>query len=459
MATVLCVSVEPAVAVILESVLVDLGHTLLSATTVVDALQTISHSTVDIVIAGSSAPEPGGYDMPQALRDRDIDTPVIVVASHASVEDAVAVMRRGAADYLTTPLRAESVRIAVSNALEVHRLRRTSGGLHRDNADLRGGRVFAGESAAHRRILAAINAAAPARSAVLLEGESGTGKYIVAREIHERSSRRDHPFVTVDCATLASVIAEGAIFSQPLGAFEQAAHGTLCLQEIAELPFDLQAMLLHAMQAQDSERVGDALKHHSADVRLIATTNRDLGAEVEAGRFRRELYYRLNVVRFRMPALRQRVEDIPALARHFAQRVAADLGIEAPTVPQETVEFLQSRPWPGNVRELANLIERAMILRPGPVLHRESLDYPHPARGAASEPFVERPTTGPVVPADVSPAEVVRESEAFNLHRMELEMIHRALVFTGGRKAKAAELLGINERTLRNKLKAEKTGA
>jgi DNA-binding NtrC family response regulator len=363
-------------------------------------------------------------------------------------------MRHGATDYLTKPLRAEALRLAVTNALEVERLRRENSEIRREVSQLRGARTIVGQSAALRRALETIAAVAPTRATVLIEGESGTGKELLARAIHDQSPRRGQPFVTVNCAALPEGLVESALFghergaftgaaARAHGAFERAHGGSLMLDEVSEMRLDLQAKLLRAIQEQEFERVGG----HQAirvDVRIISTTNRDLKAEVEAGRFRRDLYYRLNVVPIQSPPLRERREDVPLLLEHFVQFHAAQLGVRGPEIPPATLEVLQHRPWPGNVRELANGVERALILCRGGRLGLESFA----GVGLGSVP------SGNGQASSGKPDEPSAAEANFNLQLLERRAIERALASTGGHRSKAAALLGISERTLRNKLNA-----
>jgi DNA-binding NtrC family response regulator len=481
MSTILCVDVEPAVAAVLEHVLHDLGHESILATTVEDALDSLSRQRVDLIIADCMLPGRERFDLLDALREQGLEIPVIIMSSYSSVEHAVAAMRRGAMDYLTKPLRAESVRIAVNNALEVDRLRRENAEVRREISALRGTRAIIGDSVALREILGAIEAVAPTRAAVLLQGESGTGKELFAREIHARSPRHDQPFVTVNCAALPEGLVESAMFGHERGAFtgatgrmpgafERANRGTILLDEISEMRIDLQSKLLRVLQEQEIERVG-GIQPIKVDVRVIATTNRDLQIEVEAGRFRQDLFYRLNVIAIHTPPLRDRLEDIPALVHHFVERASLELAIKPPAVPQETIEHLMRRPWPGNIRELGNAVERAMILRSGSVLTPESFGRPPVGSPRTlAEAMIQRPTSVPLVPAGIAEEGVIprakygsdgieRAEEVLDLQKLEMIAIRKALAKTGGQKTKAAQLLGINERTLRNKLKAERESA
>jgi DNA-binding NtrC family response regulator len=301
-----------------------------------------------------------------------------------------------------------------------------------------------------------IAAVAPTRATVLLQGESGTGKELFARAIHDQSPRAEGPFVTINCAAMPEGLVESALFGhekgaftgatvRTAGAFERANAGTLLLDEISEMRLDLQSKLLRVIQEQELERVGgtQAIK---VDVRLVATTNRDLKAEVDAGRFRGDLYYRLNVMPIRTPSLRERPEDIPRLAHHFLQRAAESLGITVGAVAPETIQLLQTYAWPGNIRELANAIERAVILsRNGTLMPSHFTGHLH--FGGAEATGASPPASGPAPPAD---------APVFNLDELERRAIDRALAATKGNRTRAAKLLGISERTLRNKLNVPK---
>lgn len=474
MGAILCVDDEPAVGAVLEHVLEDLGHEPVLAGSVDEAIQILSHQRVDLIIADCIMPGRDGFELLDHLREQGLEIPIIIMSGYSSVEHAVVAMRRGAVDYLTKPLRSESIRIAVKNALEVDRLRRENDEARREIIALRGTRSIVGDSPALREVMGAIDAVAPTRAAVLLQGESGTGKELFAREIHARSPRHDHPFVTVNCAALPEGLVESAMFGHERGAFtgatarmpgafERATRGTLLLDEITEMRLDLQSKLLRALQEQEIERVG-GIQPIKVDVRVIATTNRELEAEVEAGRFRRDLYFRLNVVAIRTPPLRERPEDIPVLVEHFVDRNALELGLKPPVILPETYDYLRKRSWMGNIRELANAVERAMILHSGPTLTPESFDPPWAGALRAGEAFV-RVSQAPVVPAGPEPSMAVSGSapaaddSVLDLHELERIAIRRALLRTGGHKTKAAELLGINERTLRNKLRAEPLSA
>jgi DNA-binding NtrC family response regulator len=454
MPTILCIDDEPSVGVVLEQALTEIGHQPVLATSVDEGLEAVSRQSFDLIISDFRMPNATGIDLLNQLRQQGYDIPVIIMTGYSSVENAVLSMRHGAVDYLTKPLRAEALRIAVNNAIEVVRLRRENEDYRREISQLRGARAIVGESAALKRVMETIAAVAPTRATILLEGESGTGKELFARAIHEQSPRREQPFVTVNCAALPEGLVESALFghergaftgatARTPGAFERAHGGSLLLDEISEMRPDLQPKLLRAIQEQEFERVGGH-QPVKVDVRLMATTNRVLRAEVEAGRFRSDLYYRINVVPIHAPPLRERTEDVPLLVQHFVEQVAANVGVKAPLVTPETFEALKRRPWPGNIRELANAVERAVIMcRTGRLLPEAFGPEPGPAAGGGHD----------------GSAAVAAAALVYDLERLERVAIERALSATGGHRTRAAELLGISERTLRNKLNTRREDA
>jgi DNA-binding NtrC family response regulator len=309
-----------------------------------------------------------------------------------------------------------------------------------------------------RHALQSVATAAPTRATVLLLGESGTGKELFARAIHDMSDRHDKPFIKLNCAALPEGLIESALFGHEKGAFtgaikrvegafERANRGTLLLDEISEMRLDLQAKLLRVLQEQEFERVGGSSTIR-VDVRVIATSNRDLAADATAGRFRQDLYFRLSVIPLRIPSLRERLEDIPMLAYRFAMRAARDVGKEITTIEPEAIQLLQRYPWPGNVRELEHAVERAVILSAGPVLGVRSFE------GQRLGPVANVPG-GPVGQSAAAAAD--NREGGIVLHTLdvgeaEAVLIQHALAKSGNNRTRAAVLLGISVRTLRNKL-------
>jgi DNA-binding NtrC family response regulator len=459
-ASILCVDDEPAVGVILEHTLARAGHRPILVSSVEDALRLIARTPVDLVIADYRMPGLTGLDLLVQLEKEGYQIPVIIMTGYSSIEHAVMSIKSGAIDYLTKPIQAETLEIAVRQALEVVRLRRQNETFRREIVKIRGRRTLIGDSEAFRRAMEIVGTVAASRATVLLQGESGTGKELFARAIHDQSARADEPFITVNCAALPEGLVESALFGhekgaftgatvRAAGAFERAHGGTLLLDEISEMRLDLQSKLLRVIQEQEFERVGGH-QPIQVDVRLIATTNRDLKAEVEGGRFREDLYYRLNVVPIHAPSLRERLDDIPRLVHHFVTRATELHGGTSPTIAPETLQILPRYSWPGNVRELANAVERAVILCRGSVL--QPTDFDQQIRDAAAHP--SRPAIVPDAAASGGAGPI-----DYNLDAVERLAIERALAATGGNRTRAARLLGISERTLRNKLNSPRAAS
>jgi DNA-binding NtrC family response regulator len=473
MATILHVDDEPAVGLILQDTLERAGHAPIGARGVPEALQVLARGGVDLVISDYRMPGLTGLEFLALLQREGFDVPLIMLTGYASIEHAVASIKAGAVDYITKPVRPEQLRLAVDQALEFVRLRRENEALRREVMEFRNERQIIGESTALRRILQTVAMAAPTRATVLLQGESGTGKELFARAIHDQSDRRDRPFIKLNCAALPEGLVESALFGHERGAFtgavkrvegafERAHRGTLLLDEISEMRLDLQAKLLRVLQEQEFERVGGTTPIR-VDVRVVATTNRDLAAEAAAGSFRQDLYFRLSTIPIQIPPLRARPEDIPSLASRFAMRTAAEIGKEVKGISPAALDSLQRHPWPGNIRELQHAVERAVILSPDPVLQ------PYAFQGqrfglAAALPAVSLPAYAS--PGAFSPAAYAAasggtsspgENGAIVLHSLNVDeaervLIGRALEVSGGNRTRAAELLGISVRTLRNKL-------
>lgn len=462
MATILCVDDDSAVCAFLEDLLRRAGHEPILASSVNEAIEVLSRLRIDLLIADCVMPDRDGLELLYYVRDEGLHVPIILVSGYSTAEHAQAAARHGAVDFLAKPLRAESVHLSVKSALIVDRLRRENEESRRELSILRGPQGIVGESEALQDLLEALDVVAPTGATVLLHGEPGTRKGLFAREIHARSPRYNQPFLTFSCPATPEGAVESALFGHEpnaivgagagsllVGALERASRGTLLLDEVSELLPHVQGRLLRALQERKIQRLGGT---HSIqiDVRLIATTNRDLASEVEAGRFLRELHSHLSAVSIRVPPLRERLDDIHALVENFTEWNARQLGLKVPTIPPETFEYLRKRPWPGNIRELRNAIERAMLRRSGSVLTpesfgRASLGAEHSAGDDASR---DRPA-GEGARAHGAADDIL------DIRTLERIAIQRALKKTGGHKANAAKLLGINERTLRNKLKAE----
>jgi DNA-binding NtrC family response regulator len=469
MATILYVDDEPAIGLILEDALSRAGHRPVGARNVVEALQQLQRESVELIISDYRMPGLTGLEFLGLLQREGYDIPLIMLTGYASIEHAVAAIKAGAVDYITKPVRPQQLELAVEQALEYVRLRRENEALRREVMEFRNERQIIGESAGVRRILQTVAMAAPTRATVLLQGESGTGKELFARAIHDQSDRRDRPFIKLNCAALPEGLIESALFGHEKGAFtgaikrvegafERAHGGTLLLDEVSEMRLDLQAKLLRVLQEQEFERVGGTSAIR-VDVRVIATTNRDLEAEAAAGRFRQDLFFRLSVMPVMIPPLRERPDDIPMLAYRFATRTAAELHKEVEGIAPDAIELLQQYPWPGNVRELQHAVERAVILSREPVLQAhhfegQRLGLTHPLARAAAQRALT-PSGGAAVedggrPAALPPNAVVLTS--LNIDEAEKVVIERALEVSRGNRTRTAELQGISVRTLRNKL-------
>jgi len=468
MATILYVDDDPTIGLLLEDTLLRAGHRAVGARSVPQALQALSHGEIELIISDFKMPGMTGLELLAHLRDEAYDIPLIMVTGYASIEHAVQAIKAGAADYITKPVRPEQLEHAVTKALQVARLRKENNVLRHEVMALRNERQIIGESTVMRRLLQTVATAAPTRATVLLQGESGTGKELVARAIHDQSERTNGPFIKLNCAALPEGLVESALFGHErgaftgaikrvAGAFERAHGGTLLLDEISEMRLDLQAKLLRVLQEQEFERVGGT-SPIKVDVRIIATTNRDLAAEAEAGRFRRDLFFRLSVIPIELPPLRERGDDIPLLAYRFAAHSANETNKDLAGISPDALALLQRHDWPGNVRELQHAIERAVILASGPMLlpvHFEGQRF-----GLAQPANAARDASATLRASDVllnghSSSDYERVVlNSFDLSEAESRLISRALEVTDGNRTRAAELLGLSVRTLRNKLNA-----
>jgi len=458
MANILYVDDEPAIGLILQDTLERMGHAAIGASNVPEALAALEARAVDLIISDFKMPGVSGLEFLDLLREHGRDIPLIMITGHATIEHAVASIKAGAVDYITKPMQPEQLEHAVNTALELTRLKRENDALRLEVMQLRTAHQIVGKSAAMSRVLQSVSAAATTRATVLLLGESGTGKELLARALHDQSDRRDRPFVQLNCAALPEGLVESALFGHEKGAFtgaikrvegafERAHRGTLLLDEVTEMRLDLQAKLLRVLQEQEFERVGGS-GTISVDVRIVATSNRDIEGAIERGEFRRDLFYRLSVLPIHIPPLRERPDDIPLLAAHFAARAAAELKREPARITPDALALLQRHPWPGNVRELQHAVERAVIMSSTPVLSAASFDHVRPLAE-------RRERRSPAAGSSITPGAVVLPS--LNIDAAESALIEHALRATGGNKTRAAALLGVTDRTLRNKLASTRT--
>jgi len=410
-----------------------------------EALDYLTRERVDLVLSDLRLPGMSGIDLLARVRESDPDVPFIVLTAYGTVETAVEAMKRGAFDYVLKPFDVEALELVVRKALEMQRYRAENRFLREQANAIPSFESLIGSSPAIEAVYDLIRRVAPARSAVLITGETGTGKELVARAVHKLGTRSDALFVPINCAAIPAELLESELFGHTRGAFtgaqdsrmgkfESADGGTLFLDEIGDMPIALQAKLLRVLEDGVIERIGSN-KRIPVDVRVVSSTNRDLEARIAAGDFREDLYYRLNVLHIALPPLRERREDIHALAAAFLSRFAAELGKHPATLTAEALRLLERHDWPGNVRELQNLMERAVVLSDGPEI------------GPGAFPGLAQ------VPDD--PTEPAHEDLALEpaIEEFERKLILRALAATNDNKARAARLLGVSERTLWYKLK------
>ena len=431
-----------------------------------EAVAALAEHHVDLVITDLKMPRLDGMGVLKYIAAEYPRVPVLMITAHGTVDTAVEALKLGAFDYITKPFDRDELRSAVMKAARTRELSQTTA----SNATEAGGRFeIIGRSPRMLEIFDVIDRVADTPSTVLVTGESGTGKELVARALHEYSRRKSKPFVRVNCAAIPTELLEaelfgyergaftGAVTSKP-GRFELAHEGTLFLDEIAEIPPSMQVKLLRALQEQEFERVG-GIKTIRVDVRLVAATNRNLEEEIREGRFREDLYYRLNVVHVELPPLRERPEDIALLFSHFLDRYNERLGRTVRGISPEAESLLLAYEFPGNIRELENLVERCLLFCDGEIIEPEHL--PEPIRRANSR---DRDASGGLPSIEESLAgfpDLLNEDESAGLKdlvreatsRMEKALIERALEKTGRNVTHTARLLRISRKSLQTKMK------
>ncbi|MEZ4269867.1 MAG: sigma-54 dependent transcriptional regulator [Myxococcota bacterium] len=456
MATILIADDEANLRKVLGALLEQDGHQTTAVSDGQAALDFLRHQSVDLLITDLKMPGMDGLALLDAIQRSPSGPPVIVITAHGTVDTAVSALKKGAIDYITKPFDKDELKLAVRKGLS---LRRQDHG-YTGNADISQRYRIIGKSRAMQVVFNIIDKVANTPSTVLISGESGTGKELVATALHENSVRKDKPYIRVNCAAIPKDLIEseffgyekgaftGAVGSKP-GRFELADGGTLFLDEIGEIPIEMQVKLLRALQEGEFERVG-GVRTERVDVRLIAATNRDLAAQVEAGYFRDDLYYRLNVVPIALPALRDRTDDIPLLAEAFVSRYNERLGKEVREISPEALRVLQGYRWPGNIRELENVIERTLLFCEGTRIERE--DLPTEFHSIAVTPTESSPSAQGTLPAldqGSSMKDIVRQATA----GLERDLILKALDETHGNVTRAANLLRISRKGLQNKMK------
>ncbi len=441
MKKVLIVDDEPGLRQSLGLLLSDAGYAVTAEQDGRRALERATAETFDLVLCDVRMPEMDGLTFLRNYRQRGGNALVIVMSAYGGEDAAIAAMKEGAYDYLPKPFRPDEVVLTLRKAEERERLRQEVVGLKAQLAAGPADRGLIVESAAMRQALALVTRVAEHNTTVLITGESGTGKEVVARAIHRASPRAAKAFVGINCAAIPEALLESELFGHVRGAFtgasadktglfEAANGGTILLDEIGELPLGLQAKLLRVLQENEIRRVGDQ-KTRRVDARVLAATARDLEAEVRAGRFREDLFYRIHVVVITLPPLREREDDIAPLARHFAARLAQRLGRPL-ALADDAIAWLTQQPWPGNVRELENAIERAAVLNEKPLLEQKDFQIVPPLR------IGERGSGGEG--SDGTLKSAVEDAERV--------AIIAALKATDGNRRAAAERLGVSLRTL-----------
>ncbi len=463
--SVLVVDDEPSMRVALTESLRRNGYGVMQATDGREAIDSLAQYKPWLVITDMKMPRLGGIEVLREIKRRSPDTNVVVMTAYGTVETAVEAIKQGASDYLLKPFAAEALE-RILTKLEHERPASAADA----EAERAPARSILTDDPGMVRLLAMGEVVAMSQATVLIHGESGTGKELLARFIHSRSPRAHRPFIAVNCAALPDGLLESELFGHERGAFtgamvrksgkfEMAHGGTILLDEISEMNLGLQAKLLRVLQEREVDRVGGR-EPVPVDIRVIATTNRSLRAEVDAGRFREDLYYRLNVFPILLPPLRERRSDIPVLARHFVESAATRNGLPVPALSPEALGVLQGRGWKGNIRELENVVERAVLMAAGGTIHPEHFRFEEQAGAPDIATIVARPAAA----GFVQPAAPVRDRPAVTgdaglgsgtgtLWEMERELIFKTLTVKNGNRTHAAKALGISIRTLRNKLR------
>jgi two-component system response regulator AtoC len=435
--SILIVDDEPLVCKSLSELVTREGYKAQVAYDAYEALQTIQQDRFPVVVADINMPKMNGLELMQRTKESFPDTAVILITGYATVESAIEAMKSGAHDYICKPFTQSEIKAAIENAFaDVSDSSRTTDSytFHQDN-------TIVTADPQMLDILDKVGLIARTDSTVLIQGESGTGKELIARAIHRNSRRANGPYVAFNCAALPESLIESELFghekgsftgaiARRIGKFEMAHRGTILLDEVSEMAMPLQAKLLRALQQREIVRVGGT-ESIKLDVRIIATTNTDLSGEVDAGKFREDLFYRLCVVPLFLPPLRERKGDVPLLAQHFIQQFCRQMGMEAKALSQEAMKILEEYNWPGNVRELENTIERAVALSQNSTLSPDDLF------------FTTRKKLSRCMSFEIGTS----------LRDIEKEIIIRTLEDVGGNKQRTAEVLGITSKTIRSKLR------
>ena len=454
MYSILVVDDEPNYLIVLSELLKDEGFEVFTASSGVEGLKIIEDVDLDVVITDMQMPGMNGLEFLKEVKNRNPDLPVVVITAFAEVDKAVEAMQNGAFNYLAKPFSNDELIITINKAASLHLLVRENSRLRKEIKGQSGFSGMVGKNPKMLQVYQLIEKVAPTHASVLITGESGTGKELVAKAIHNNSPRESKSFIAVNCAALSENLLESELFGHEKGAFtgavamrkgrfELADHGTIFLDEVGEIPLALQAKLLRVLQEKTFERVGGG-KTMEVDVRIISASNKDLREEVAAGRFREDLFYRLNVIPVNLPSLRERMDDMRLLVAFFIEKYKKELGKENLEITQDAMKLLMKLPWEGNIRELENTIERAAILCSNDSIEAEDVQ-PDTLYGE------DKTTLG----QDIDIQQLIPENAALNdvLYAIEKKMLIQALADTEYVQSRAAEKLGITKSLLQYKMK------
>jgi len=448
METIMIVDDEKNYLVVLEALLGNEGYEIITADNAPDALRIIREYDLDLVITDMKMPGMNGMELLDEAKKIDYERPIIIMTAYGTIEMAVEAMKKDAYDYITKPFKNEELKLTIKKALEKYRLVKENRLLNKALSDrYRFGNII-GKSKPMLNVYDLIRKVSQSKASVLITGPSGTGKELIANAIHYNSPRKDRPFVSINCGALTETLLESELFGHEKGAFtgaismkkgrfELADGGTLFLDEVGEMPASLQVKLLRVLQEMKFERVGGT-RTIKVDVRILSASNRDIKGDVEAGLFREDLFYRLNVIHIEVPSLRERGEDIRLLVNHFIEKYGVDEEKKRIELSPEAWKFLYNYSWPGNIRELENVIERAVVLNSGGVIRPE--DLPGNLSGEEQELDIERfiPLNAPLQKT---------------LEQIEEKLIRRALKECNNVQSHAAEMIGITKSLFQHKMK------
>lgn len=448
METILIVDDERNYLLVLEALLAPEGYEILTANNANDALRLISEADLDLVITDMKMPGMNGMELLEACKLIKSELPVIMMTAYGTIEMAVEAMKKNAYDYITKPFQNEQLKLTVRKALENYRLLKQNKLLSEALSDRFQHGNMVGKSKPMRKVYDLIDKVAESKASVLITGPSGTGKELIAKAVHYSGPRKNRPFVSINCGALTETLLESELFGHEKGAFtgavamkkgrfELADGGTLFLDEVGDMPLPLQVKLLRVLQEMEFERVGGT-RTISVDVRVLSASNRDIKEDVAQNTFREDLFYRLNVIQIEVPPLRERVDDIPLLVKHFIEKYQSNEGKAKIELSPEAWKTIYAYDWPGNVRELENVIERAVVLNSNGIIALD--DLPEELIGKKTEFDVER-FIPPNVPLSTA------------LERIEEKLIRRALAQCNNVQSHAAKMLGITKSLIQHKMK------